>query len=178
MPSKMFTIEEAAEQIRVFAEGTAKHSQNWDNFQEIAKSMLEGAIKAARQKALEEAAAVAGTLAERPYDSEPEFSCATTIEAHIRALTDNSDVFVSTINLNSERATRSGDCRNWTVEDCLKEALQDVIEKKIPADMVYIAFREKNEEDSSATFPSYCAGVTNIECRGLLFKHLTDLNSP
>ena len=45
----------------------------------------------ARRRALEEAAAVAGTLAERPYDSEPEFSCATTIEAHIRALMDNPD---------------------------------------------------------------------------------------
>ncbi len=85
---------------------------------------------------------------------------------------------MSVESLNSRRATKSGDCRDWSVEDCLREALQHVVEGTIDPDMVYIAFREKDEEDSSATFPSYCAGVTNIECRGLLFKHLTDLNSP
>ncbi len=85
---------------------------------------------------------------------------------------------MSVSNLNSKRADRSGDCRDWTVTDCLEEALREIAEGEINPDMVYIAFRVKDEEDNSSVFPNYCAGVTNIECRGLLFKHLTDLNAP
>ncbi len=84
---------------------------------------------------------------------------------------------MSITNLNSKRATKSGDCRDWSAEDCLKEALQAIIEGKIDPDMVYIAFREKDEENDTAHLPYYCAGVTPIECGGLLFKHLTNLNA-
>lgn len=34
-------IEEAAKAIRQFAELTAKHSQNWDNFEQICLQMLQ-----------------------------------------------------------------------------------------------------------------------------------------
>lgn len=66
--------------------------QAWGgDFRTVVTDQIRQVERAARRKALAEAAAVAGTLAERPYDSEPEFSCATTIEACIRALMDNSN---------------------------------------------------------------------------------------
>ena len=93
-------IEEFADEISEAEKAAAKAAREellapYDNIGDIeayleSEHPLTGWTKAvyecARRKALEEAAAIAGTLAERPYDNEPEFSCATTIEAHIRAL--------------------------------------------------------------------------------------------
>jgi len=42
---KELSLEEAAKELKQFAELTAKHSQNWDNFQEICLAMLKSARK-------------------------------------------------------------------------------------------------------------------------------------
>ncbi len=87
-----------AEEIITYIEGANRATRYGDTrFSAIRRSddiadQIRQAMAAARQKALEEAAAIAGTLAERPYDSEPEFSCATTIESYIRELMDNPNV--------------------------------------------------------------------------------------
>ena len=83
---------------------------------------------------------------------------------------------MSITNLNAERAIKSGDCRNWTVRECLEEALKQISEGKFSADMVYIAFRKINEETNKITFLNFSAGVTQIECHGLLVKHLLNLD--
>ena len=46
MPEEMLTIDEAAKRMRAYAETTANHSQNWNNFEGIAKSMLQSAFQA------------------------------------------------------------------------------------------------------------------------------------
>lgn len=45
---KEMTAEEAGKFLRQMAEMTAAHSQNWDNFQEIAASMFTSALEAGR----------------------------------------------------------------------------------------------------------------------------------
>ncbi len=43
------TPEEAAKKLREFAELTASNSQNWDNFEKIARDMLVAAMKATKE---------------------------------------------------------------------------------------------------------------------------------
>lgn len=50
--------------------------------------LIAAALRAEREKALREAAAVAGTMAERPYDLDPEFSAVLNVEAAILRLID------------------------------------------------------------------------------------------
>lgn len=75
-------------------------------------------------------------------------------------------------NLAMERMHRSGDCREWKPLDALKELIRDIEDGTINPDMLYICMREVKED--SAYFPFVVAGVTEIECLGLLYKHLVD----
>jgi hypothetical protein len=45
------TIEQHAHDLRNFAELTAKHSNNWDNFEQIALKMLEATFEAGKSSA-------------------------------------------------------------------------------------------------------------------------------
>ena len=47
---KEMTVEEAGKKLREMAELTAKHSRNWENFQEIATSMLRQAFNAGKEE--------------------------------------------------------------------------------------------------------------------------------
>lgn len=65
-------------------DGGALPRKTWgDSYRAIA-----AALRAEREKALREAAAVAGTMAERPYDLDPEFSAVLNVEAAILRLID------------------------------------------------------------------------------------------
>ena len=67
------------------------------------------------------------------------------------------------------RADKTGDCRNWSVVDALKSALEEVESGRLKPDMVYVAFREKDA--CRIRFPSVCAGITPFELVALLAKH-------
>ena len=49
-------------------------------------AIVADALRAERNRALDDAAAKAGTMAERPYDNEPEFSAVLAVEAAILAM--------------------------------------------------------------------------------------------
>ena len=51
----------------------------------LVKAAFDAAERRGRSAGLREAAVIAGTMAERPYDSEPEFSAVVAVEAAISA---------------------------------------------------------------------------------------------
>ena len=73
--------------------------------------------------------------------------------------------------LNARRADKSGDCRDWSVEDALKDALEQVQLGNIKSEMVYVAFSCDCGNDRRE-FVYKCAGGTKLELIGLLARHL------
>ena len=47
--TELLDIKEAAKRLRDLAKLTAEHSRNWDNFEEIARSMLQQTYDAGRK---------------------------------------------------------------------------------------------------------------------------------
>lgn len=74
-------------------------------------------------------------------------------------------------NLGAHRANRTGDCRDWTVTDALREALRQVESGEVKAEMVYVAF-SASVPGNKRDFVYQCAGGTKLELIGLLARHL------
>jgi hypothetical protein len=74
--------------------------------------------------------------------------------------------------LNAKRADKSGDCRDWTVADALRDALKAVESGEFPADMVYIAMTAKRDRNDRE-FEYRAAGGKRLELIGLLYEHLS-----
>lgn len=53
MPVEIKTLEGHAADLRKYAEMTARHSQNWDNFEGICLQMLKGAFEAGKDSVVE-----------------------------------------------------------------------------------------------------------------------------
>ncbi len=70
------------------------------------------------------------------------------------------------------KAEKTGDCRNWTVADALKAALEEVESGVLNPDMVYIAFRESDDGNGTKRYEYIIAGMTSFDVAGLLTKHL------
>jgi len=69
------------------------------------------------------------------------------------------------------RAGKSGDCRDWSPLDALKETIREIETGERNPDMIYICAREKTK-DMSAVYNWRAAGMTHLETIGLLYKHL------
>lgn len=76
------------------------------------------------------------------------------------------------VSLNSKRAEKSGDCRDWTPLDALRETVAKIESGEWDADMIYIAIKTKPGADGRYGLPSRCAGTSRIESIGLLQEHL------
>lgn len=73
--------------------------------------------------------------------------------------------------LGPRRADKSGDCRDWSVVDALREALQMIESGELKPDMVYVALSSPapgNERE----FVYKAAGGKRLELIGLLYEHL------
>ncbi len=77
-----------------------------------------------------------------------------------------------TISLAKARADKSGDCRDWSVLDALREALRLVESGELDATMVYVAFQTRvPDEPDTVEYRWQCAGATKLELVGLLTRH-------
>ncbi len=77
------------------------------------------------------------------------------------------------VNLAEERATRDGDCREWTPVDALKACLRDIENGEIVPDILYIAMAQSDEGKDEAYYDFKVAGGKKLDIIGLLFKHLS-----
>ena len=78
--------------------------------------------------------------------------------------------------LSTKRAVKSGDCRDWTPLEALKQLITNIEGGELNPDMICICMRQirkiDGEERERAHYPRIMAGVTQIECIGLLSQHL------
>ena len=76
--------------------------------------------------------------------------------------------------LATKRAVKSGDCRDWTPLEALKQLIIDIESGKSTPDMLVVCMREirGTDEEKRVFYPRVSAGVTQIECLGLLSQHL------
>ena len=77
----------------------------------------------------------------------------------------------SPVSLNEVRAEKEGDCRMWSVAECLRAVLRDIEEGKINPDAVYVAMRETGD-DGGLIFPCRVAGLNTLELWGMISAHL------
>ena len=75
------------------------------------------------------------------------------------------------VNLAAEKARRTGDCRDWSPLDALKETVREIESGERDFDMIYICARLKTD-DGMAEYTWRAAGMTHLESLGLLYKHL------
>lgn len=71
-----------------------------------------------------------------------------------------------------QSAEASGDCRQWTPLDALKQAISEIEAGDLNPEAIYIAFYERDPDNRIVSYPFYCAGGTNIQITGLLAHHL------
>lgn len=78
------------------------------------------------------------------------------------------------LSLNAARATKSGDCQDWTVRDALQNAIDRIDAGEDSPDMVYVCMREKVSVDGQelAEYDFQCAGGSKLELAGLLSRYL------
>ncbi|KKK53850.1 hypothetical protein LCGC14_3090650, partial [marine sediment metagenome] len=73
------------------------------------------------------------------------------------------------VNLAEKRATRDGDCREWTPVDALKTCLREIENGKMNPDILYIAMTERDVEKNEAYYDFIVAGGKKLEIVGLLY---------
>ncbi len=73
-------------------------------------------------------------------------------------------------NLAALRVDKSGDSRDWTALDALRDVINDIEAGKTKPNIIYIAM--ECGEDDYAIFDFQCAGGTKLEYIGLLSRHL------
>jgi hypothetical protein len=78
------------------------------------------------------------------------------------------------INLAAHRAARSGDCRDWSPLDALRECIEKIESGEWDVEMVYVAMKTRADRDGNFRTPSRCAGMNRLESIGLLSDHLHD----
>lgn len=75
------------------------------------------------------------------------------------------------INFALKKVEKTGDCRDWTVLDALKDTISQIEKGEIRPDMVYIAMRDRDKAGDIG-FIATKAGGTFIEIAGLLTMHV------
>ena len=81
--------------------------------------------------------------------------------------------------LNQTKADKEQDCRLWTPLEALEALVQEIKNGEISPDMVYVAMRVRDADDTNLVFYNYTtAGATNMELSGLLAQHLHRLCMP
>lgn len=75
------------------------------------------------------------------------------------------------INLGAARSAKSGNSRDWSVLDALREAIKAVESGEFQADMVYIALTA-SLEGSEREFTYFTAGGGRLQIIGLLAENL------
>jgi len=68
------------------------------------------------------------------------------------------------------RVDKSGDSRDWTALDALKDVISDIEAGLTKPSMIYIAMECR--EGDYAIYDFQCAGGTKLEYIGLLSRHL------
>lgn len=76
------------------------------------------------------------------------------------------------VSLNAERAAKSGDCRDWTPLDALRETIAKIERGDWDVEMIFIAMKTRAAPDGEYRTPSRSAGMTRLEVIGLLQDHL------
>ena len=76
------------------------------------------------------------------------------------------------------RAEVSGDSRDWTAVDALRDTLSDIESGEIGRPrLLYIAMECETDEGDVVEYQFQCAGGTKLEYIGLLSRHLHQTNA-
>ena len=80
------------------------------------------------------------------------------------------------VDLAKLRVDKSGDSRDWTALDALRDVIADIEAGKTKPNIIYISM-ECGEDDDYAVYDFQCAGGTKLEYIGLLSRHLHLINN-
>ena len=76
------------------------------------------------------------------------------------------------------RTEASGDSRDWTAVDALRDTLNDIETGEIGVPrLIYIAMECETEDKTLVEYQFQCAGGTKLEYIGLLSRHLHQTNA-
>lgn len=75
------------------------------------------------------------------------------------------------------RVDKSGDSRDWTPLDALRDVLDDIESGKINPRIIYIAMECPDADGQHTFFDFQCAGGLKLEYIGLLSRHLHIANN-
>lgn len=78
------------------------------------------------------------------------------------------------VNFSAARAAKTGDCRNWSPLDALRECIAKIESGEWDVEMVYVAMKTRAGADGKYRTPSRVAGMSRLETIGLLSDHLHD----
>lgn len=78
---------------------------------------------------------------------------------------------MSIVSLRKEKAKRSNNPADWTVAECLQDALEAIEYGRINPSKVYIAMSESGE-DNTEVFHYRTAQTSGLEAIGLLMAHV------
>ena len=72
------------------------------------------------------------------------------------------------VNLGAARVDRTGDCRDWSVLDCLRDTIREIESGDLEAEMIYIAMASPVRDDQTRRYRYKAAGGDKLMMRGLL----------
>lgn len=76
------------------------------------------------------------------------------------------------VSLSSKRAEKSGDCRDATALDILRDLVADIEAGRCDPCMIYVAMLDPISDGVHAQLRFACAGGTRTELVGLLTRHV------